>query len=64
VPFVVSTLIKSPSLIKRGTITVAPVSTTAGLVAFVAVFPFMPGSVDVTVSVTLEGKSTERGELS
>ena len=28
--------------------TVAPVSTVAGLVAFVAVFPLIPGSVAVT----------------
>jgi len=47
VPFVVSTLILSPSLINKGTLIIAPVSTVAGLVAFVAVLPFIPGSVAV-----------------
>lgn len=43
-PEAVSILILSPSLINKGTFTVAPVSTVADFVAFVAVFPFTPGS--------------------
>lgn len=44
VPFSVSTLIRSPSLMNSGTFTMAPVSTVAGLVALVAVLPLTPGS--------------------
>lgn len=40
-----STSIVSPSLMNRGTRTVAPVSTVAGLSVFVAVSPLSPGSV-------------------
>ena len=43
-PVRVSTLITSPSLMKRGTWTVAPAATVAGLVALVAVLPFTAGS--------------------
>jgi len=42
--FSVSILILSPSLINKGTLILAPVSTVAGLVAFVAVLPLTPGS--------------------
>jgi len=38
-PALVSTLMKSPTLINKGTLTSAPVSIVAGLVALVAVFP-------------------------
>lgn len=41
-PVAVSILILSPSLINNGTFTAAPVSTLAGLVALVAVFPLRP----------------------
>ena len=44
----VSILIISPSLMKRGTLISAPVSTVAGLRVFVAVLPLIPGSVAVT----------------
>ena len=44
-PSRVSTTIVSPVSIKRGTRTVAPVSTVAGLVVLVAVSPLRPGSV-------------------
>lgn len=44
-PSRVSTTIISPVSIKRGTRTVAPVSTVAGLVVLVAVSPLRPGSV-------------------
>ena len=40
-----SILITSPSLMKIGTLTSAPVSTVAGLVTLVAVLPLTPGSV-------------------
>ena len=41
----------------KGTFTVAPVSTVDGLSVFVAVSPFMPGSVYVTSNITDDGKS-------
>ncbi len=44
-PLRVSTRILSPVLMKRGTRTVAPVSTVAGFRVLVAVSPFNPGSV-------------------
>jgi hypothetical protein len=40
-PDAVSILILSPSLMNKGTFTLAPVSTVADLVALVAVFPFV-----------------------
>ncbi len=46
-PVRVSILITSPCSTNRGTYTVAPVSTIAGLVAPVAVSPLKPGSVSV-----------------
>ena len=55
-----SIFIFSPSFINRGTCTVAPVSTVAALVTFVAVSPFTPGSVSVTRSSTKLGGSTEK----
>ena len=48
----------------KGTLTEAPVSTVAGFVAFVAVFPLTPGSVCVTSKITLAGISTDNGILS
>ena len=42
----------------------APVSTVAGFVALVAVFPLTPGSVCVTSKTTLAGISAERGKPS
>ena len=42
----------------RGTFIDAPVSTTAGFVAPVAVSPLNPGSVSVTSSYTNNGGST------
>lgn len=43
-PVLVLTTIFSPWLMKRGTRTVAPVSTVAGFIALVAVLPMRPGS--------------------
>ena len=57
-PVLVSIWITSPSSIKIGTITVAPVSTVAGYVTFVAVLPFTPGSVSVILRLTKFGAST------
>ena len=59
-----STFILSFSLIKSGTLTFAPVSNIAGFKAFVAVFPFSPGSVEDTFSVTFEGRLQEIGLFS
>ncbi len=50
-PLFVSTLMWSSSFIKSGTLTFAPVSSTAGFNALVAVLPFSPGSVDLTFKV-------------
>ena len=58
-PVLVSILILSPWLTNRGTATVAPVSTVAGLLAPVAVSPLNPGSVSVISSSTNRGGSTE-----
>ena len=58
-----SIFILSPSFINKGTFTIAPVSSVAGLVAFVAVFPLTPGSVETTSKTTLGGISTERGKV-
>ena len=56
-PVRVSILIESPWLTKSGTLSVAPVSTVQGFVAFVAVFPATPGSHSVTSRITLIGGS-------
>ena len=53
----VSILILSPISIKSGTLISAPVSSIAGFVAFVAVFPANPGSVSVTSRSTKLGGS-------
>ena len=50
---------RSPSLMKMGTLISAPVSRVAGLVTLVAVSPRTPGSVSVTSSSTKLGISTE-----
>ena len=42
----------------------APVSTVAGFVAFVAVLPLTPGSAEITSKTTLAGISTESGSPS
>ena len=43
---------------KRGTLSVKPVSTFAGLVAPVAVLPLKPGAVSVTSKTTWDGSLT------
>ena len=45
----------------NGTFIDAPVSTVAGFVAFVAVFPLTPGSVWVISKTTLAGMSADNG---
>ena len=59
-PVLVSTLITSPSFTNIGTFTTAPVSNVAGFIAFVAVFPFIPGSACVINNSTKFGASTEK----
>src|ERR1700684_510972 len=56
-PSDVSTLIFSPSLINGGTCTTSPVSVLAGLVTLEAVALFRPGSVSMTVRITVCGSS-------
>ena len=51
----------SPLSTKSGTLTVAPVSSLAGLVVFVAVSPRKPGSVSTIFSSTCAGRSTPIG---
>ena len=58
-PLDVSTRMRSPSFTNRGTFTLAPVSTVAGLSAFVAVSPRTPGSVDTTRRITWLGIATD-----
>lgn len=58
-PVLVSTLITSPSLTNIGTLTIAPVSSVAGFIALVAVFPLTPGSDCVINNSTKFGASTE-----
>ena len=53
----VSTFTHSPSLMKSGTLTTAPVESLAGLVAPLAVSPLMPGSLSVICRTTLGGSS-------
>ena len=60
-PLMESTFTLSPSLINNGTLTTAPVSNVAGFVAFVAVFPLTPGSVETTSRITFAGISTDNG---
>ena len=60
-PFSVSILILSPSLIKSGTLILAPVSVVAGLKVLVAVFPFTPGSVCDISNTTCEGSVADNG---
>ena len=57
-PVLVSIWIFSPSSMKIGTWMTAPVSTVAALVTLVAVLPFTPGSVSVTMRSTKFGAST------
>ena len=45
----------------KGTLTSAPVAIVAGFMVFVAVSPFIPGSVYVTSETTYKGKSRTRG---
>ena len=52
----------SPASTKSGTLTVAPVSSFAGFVAFVAVSPLKPGSVSTIFSSTCAGRSTPIGD--
>src|SRR5919107_1250260 len=54
----VSTLTRSPTLMKSGTCTTTPVSRVAGLVPPVAVSPLSPGSVSETSRSTCAGGST------
>lgn len=56
-PVRVSITIVSPCSTNKGTYTVAPVSTTAGFVALVAVFPLKPGSDSVICNSTVIGGS-------
>ena len=58
-PVLVSILMTSCSSTNKGTFTVAPVSTVAGLVAPVAVSPLNHGSVSVISNSTNKGGSTE-----
>ncbi len=61
----VSTLIRSPMLTNSGTLTVAPVSSVAGLLPPPdAVSPFTPGSVCVTSSSTDADSWMSDGSLS
>ena len=53
----VGVFVLSDTLMKRGTLIVAPVSRVAGLLAPWAVLPFSPGSVCVTSSVIVMGIS-------
>ena len=59
-PVLVSILIVFPSSTNIGTITVAPVSTTAVFIAVVAVFPLTLGSHSVINNSTKFGASTEK----
>src|SRR5919202_1309188 len=63
-PSRVSTRILSPVLTNNGTWMTLPVSSVAGLVPPVAVSPLKPGSVLVTSSTTLSGRSTPTGSPS
>ena len=60
-PVLVLTLMRSPSLMNRGTFTTSPVTIVAGLVAPVAVSPFTPGSHCAMVITTDEGSSMPIG---
>src|SRR6266702_2395244 len=51
--------ILSPGFTKRGTLTMAPVSSVAGLVTLLAVSPRTPGSALITSSSRKFGSSTE-----
>ena len=62
-PLRVSIFSMSPSLMKRGTLTLYPVESVAGLVAQVTVFPFSPGAVSVTARLTKFGKVSPIGRL-
>ena len=52
----VETMIASPSPTKGGTMTRRPLSSTAGLKLFAAVWPFTAGSVSTMVQVTFSGR--------